>query len=559
MNIAARLRTTAEHRPDQPAVVFPAKRDRAGNVHYTKLTFSELERESDRLARGLVEMGITPGTRIVLMVRPSLEFISLTFALFKAGAVIVLIDPGMGPKNVFRCLDEVDPEGFVAIPVVQLVRWWKRKSFPNARHNVVVGKNWTRTPMTYARLRGGDWTPFEIPATAPTDPAAIIFTSGSTGPAKGVLYEHGMFNAQVDLLREFYGIEPGEVDLSGFPLFALFNAAMGVTTVIPEMDPTRPAEVDPQKILQNLHDQQATQAFGSPAIWNRVGRYCEAEKISLPPSLKRVLSAGAPVPLTVMERMMHAFTSPDANMHTPYGATESLPIASFSSREILAETASASRSGAGTCVGRIFPDVQVKIIEITREPIHAISNATELATGEIGEIIVQSPSTTREYYHRPEPTALAKIPDGEGFWHRMGDVGYLDEDGKLWFCGRKAHIVDTDQGRLFSVCCEAIFNEHPRVFRSALVGVGEAPRQRPVIVVELEENQVPTAGSTEEIELEMELAELGASQSITASIADFLFHPALPVDVRHNVKINREQLAVWASSQKNIEPEAQEA
>ena len=547
MNIAARLRETANRFPDQSAVVCPLKRDRQGRPRSLQMTFLELERESDRLARGLREMGVTPGTRLVLLVKPGLEFITLTFALFKAGAVVVLIDPGMGPRHIFHCLDDVDPEGFVAIPRVQFVRWWKGKRFPNARHNVTVGPSLLPSPMTYRKLLGGEWMPFGIPPTAPADPAAIIFTSGSTGPAKGVLYEHGMFNAQVDLLQEFYGIEPGGVDLSGFPLFALFNAAMGVTTVIPEMDATRPAEADPRKILNNLADQNATQAFGSPAIWNRVGRYCEAEGLKLPPTLKRVLSAGAPVPITVLERMSNAFSHPEANMHTPYGATESLPVASFSSREILAETAALSRSGAGTCVGRIFPRVRVKIIEIADGPIASLDDAKELAIGEIGEIIVQSPSTTREYFRRPDATRLAKIPDGESFWHRMGDVGYLDEAGRLWFCGRKAHVVDTPNGRLFSVCCEAIFNEHPRVFRSALVGVGEKPNQLPVIIVEPEPGHLPAPGSPEEIEWERELAERASANEITKGIAEFLFHPALPVDIRHNVKINRERLSAWAT------------
>ncbi len=488
------------------------------------------------------------------MVRPSLEFISLTFALFKTGAVIVLIDPGMGPRNVFRCLEEVDPEGFVAVPAVQALRWWNQTRFPNARFNVSVGTNWSRTPMTYRKLLGEGWTPFDIPQTKPEDPAAIIFTSGSTGPAKGVLYEHGMFNAQVELLREFYDIQPGEIDLSGFPLFALFNAAMAVTTVIPDMDPTRPAKVDPRKILEALRDRHATQAFGSPAIWDRVGRYCERENLKLPGTLKRVLSAGAPVPVSVLKRMSAALSHPEANMHTPYGATESLPVASFSSREILAETAAMSRRGAGTCVGHVFPQVSVQIIEITDGPIESLSDVTELPAGEVGEIIVQSPSTTREYFRRPEATRLAKIPEGENFWHRMGDVGYLDDRGRLWFCGRKSHVVDTAAGRRFSVCSEAIFNEHPRVFRSALVGIGEKPNQRPVMIVEPEPGHLPKSGSADERVFVKELAHLGAAQSFTAGIEEFLFHPALPVDVRHNFKINREHLAVWAAEKLSEEP-----
>jgi acyl-CoA synthetase (AMP-forming)/AMP-acid ligase II len=549
MNIAERLRETAKQFPDQTAVACPWKQDRQGKRQYAQMTFAELEHESDRLARGLLQMGVLPGTRLVLLVRPGLEFVALTFALFKAGAVIVLIDPGMGPRHIFHCLDEVDPEGFVAVPMVQFVRWLKRRRFPHAKHNITVGTNWTRTKMTYQKLLGGEWTPFDIPPTKPTDPAAIIFTSGSTGPAKGVLYEHGMFNAQVDLIRDFYNIEPGGVDLSGFPLFALFNAAMGVTTVIPDMNPTRPAEADPKKILENLRDQNCTQAFGSPAIWNRMGRYCEAKKLKLPSTLKWVLSAGAPVPLAVLERMTKAFSHSDANMHTPYGATESLPVASFSSREILAETAPLSRQGAGTCVGRIIPGVTVKIIEITEGPIASLGNVKELPHGEIGEIIVQSASTTREYFRRAEPTRLAKIPDGDSFWHRMGDVGYLDHDGKLWFCGRKAHVVETKTGRLYSVCCEAIFNEHPLVFRSALVGVGPKSHQTPVIIIELEAGH-SFPSDIEEMEFYMELEEMAATHGITQGIKEFLYHPSLPVDIRHNVKINREQLAAWATEQR---------
>ncbi|HUG94130.1 MAG TPA: fatty acid CoA ligase family protein [Planctomycetaceae bacterium] len=412
MNIAERLRATARERPFQRAVVCPAGRDRAGRVAYTQLTFRQLDQESDRLARGLAAMGVRPGTRLVLMVRPGLEFIALTFGLFKAGAVVVLIDPGMGRSNIFRCLEHVEPEGFVAIPLVQAIRALNRRRFRRCRFNVTVGRRWFWGGPTYGELLGGEWTPFEMAATRAGDPAAIIFTSGSTGPPKGVVYEHGMFDAQVDMLREFYGVRPGEVDLSGFPLFALFNAAMGVTTVIPDMDPTRPAAVDPRRILEAVRDQGVTQAFGSPAIWNRVGRHAERHGTRFD-SLKRVLSAGAPVPLHVLERMTRALPD-DGDIHTPYGATESLPIASIGGREILSTTAARSRAGGGTCVGRLFPGVRVKIIDITGGPIASLADVRELAAGEIGEIIVSSPSTTRDYFREPAATRAAKSPTAKG-------------------------------------------------------------------------------------------------------------------------------------------------
>jgi acyl-CoA synthetase (AMP-forming)/AMP-acid ligase II len=558
VNIAERLRESAHQWPDQKAVVCPIGRDASGRVQYDQLTFRELDEDSDRLAAGLMRLGVKPGTRIVLMVRPSLEFIALTFALFKSGAVVVLIDPGMGRTNIFRCLETVEPEGFVAIPIVQAIRVLKRRAFRQAKINVTVGgRRWFWGGATYAQLlaRRRDSSEFNAVRTRADNPAAIIFTSGSTGPPKGVVYEHGMFDAQVDLLRDFYDIKPGEVDLPGFPLFALFNSAMGVTTVIPDMDPTRPAQVDPVKILEAIRDQGVTQAFGSPAIWNRVGRHCEETGKRLG-TLRRVLSAGAPVPVPVIERMMAAFEQPGANIHTPYGATESLPIASISGREVLDETASRSQSGAGTCVGHLFPHVQVRIIEITEGPIATISDTRELPAGEIGEIIVQAPSTTREYFRLPEATSAAKISDGGGpsqnshpsFWHRMGDVGWRDESGRLWFCGRKAHIVEVNGRRMFTIPCEAIFNAHPRVFRSALVGVGPKPTQRPVIVVEPEPGEFPETASAQQT-FRTELLELGGANPLTAGIVTVLFHRSLPVDIRHNVKIFREKLSPWAEQQ----------
>ncbi|WP_417378900.1 fatty acid CoA ligase family protein [Gimesia sp.] len=546
-NIADRLRQSAQAWPFQKAVVFATGQDKQGRYAYSSLTFQQLDQESDRLARGLIQLGVQPGTRMALMVRPSLEFIALTFALFKAGAVIILIDPGMGRKNIMRCLAEVEPEGFVAIPLAQLIRKLKHRAFPKAQLNVTVGKPVLTSGIDYEWLMGKEWEPFDMVSRSATDPAAVIFTSGSTGPPKGVSYEHGMFWSQVDLLRDYYQIQPGEVDLPGFPLFALFNSAMGVTTVVPDMDPTKPAQVDPEKIIRQINDQGVTQAFGSPAMWNRIGRYCEQHQIQLP-SLKRVLSAGAPVPVHVIQRMRQTFTNSETDINTPYGATESLPVASICGRDVLEKTSEQTQSGAGTCVGTPFPGVQVKIIQIHNEPIGSIEHAVELPAGEIGEIIVQGPMATREYFQRLEATQLAKIPDGDRFWHRMGDVGYQDAEGKLWFCGRKAHMLETSQGAMFTICCEAIFNQHPSVYRSALVGVSAKPNQKPVIIIEPEQGDFPENQAARD-RFTQELLALGKANSLTESIKTVLFHRSLPVDIRHNVKIFREKLTPWAEKQ----------
>lgn len=546
LNIADRLSTTAAAAPNQRAVVFPEGRDAAGRVSYTQLTFAQLDAEANQIARGLISMGVKPGQRLAMFVPPSLESIALTFGIFRSGAVCTLIDPGMGKANVFGCLDQCDPEGFIAVPIVQLIRRLKFRRYPRAKFNVVIGPKKKRLGCTaYSELLvAGQDESIQIPRTKPTDPAAIIFTSGSTGPPKGVLYEHAMFDAQVDLIKDRFGVEPGEVDLPGFPLFALFNIAMQVTTVIPDMDPTKPALVDPVKILEAINNQNVTQAFGSPALWNTVGRYCEKHDIKLP-TLKRILSAGAPVPNHVLQRMTAAL--PDsADVFTPYGATECLPVAAIGGRQVLKETAQLTAIGAGTCVGTVFDGMQVKIIDINFDPIADINDAKECVRGEIGEIIVQGPVATREYFQRPDGTALAKIKDGDSFWHRMGDTGYFDEEGKLWFCGRKAHIVFTESERLFSVCCEAIFNCHSKIYRCALTGVGQRGSQRPVIVAEPESGSFPETAQAEQ-QLRVELLQLAAASSLTESIDQIVFHRSLPVDTRHNVKINREALSVWAA------------
>ncbi|HLJ09827.1 MAG TPA: fatty acid CoA ligase family protein [Planctomycetaceae bacterium] len=546
LNIASTLRETARRFPSQSAIVCPGGRDRFGRPADSSFSFDELDRESDLLAHGLADLGVEKGQRLVLMVRPGVEFIALTFALFKAGAVVVLIDPGMGPRRVFRCLDEVEPEGFIAIPPVHALRIMSLRRFRSARLNVTVGRRWFWKGATYDFLlaagrgqAGGRRGPFPLVETGQTDPAAIIFTSGSTGPSKGVVYEHGMFAAQVEALRDFFNVEPGGIDLPGLPLFALFNSAMGVTTVIPQMDPAHPARVDPAKIVAAIHSHKVTQAFGSPAIWNRVGRYCEARDIKFP-TLQRIFSAGAPVPIDVLARMKRTLVAAGSEMHTPYGATEALPVASITATDVLTRTAARTREGAGTCVGRPIPGMRLKIIEMIDGPIPSLAQARELPAGEIGEIIVQGAVVTREYFRRPEATAAAKISDGERFWHRMGDVGYLDESGELWFCGRKGHVVETLEGRMFTDCVEPIFNSHPALARCALVGLGARPRQTPCIVVELE-------SGTSSRRVIAELRDLAQTHVNTRRIERFLIYPrSLPVDVRHNTKIDREQLAAWA-------------
>jgi acyl-CoA synthetase (AMP-forming)/AMP-acid ligase II len=545
VNVALHLPAAARSRPNALAVVCPAGRFRSRQA-YTHFTCRQLDEESDRIARGLHATGVRRGMRTVLMVPPSLEFFALTFALFKLGAVLVLIDPGMGVRHLGRCLGEAEPEAFIGVRKAHVARRFLRWA-PSAKITVGVGSRlFCRHSLRETVLLGESEIrnlTSEIPVDVTADEtAAILFTSGSTGIAKGALYTHGIFAAQVDALRNLYDIRPGEIDLATFPLFALFAPALGMTAVVPDMDPTRPAKVHPPNIIRVIRDWGVTNMFGSPALLNAIGRWGVEHDVRLP-SLRRVISAGAPVPGAVIGRMTKLL-DPDAEVFTPYGATECLPVASIGGREILGETRLKTDAGAGVCVGRPVLGVHMAIIPISDDPIAAWDEALRLQPNQIGEITVTGPFVTKAYHARPEATRLAKIVDKSGtVWHRMGDVGYLDECGRLWFCGRKSHRVTTPAGTLYTIPVEAVFNTHPAVYRTALVGVGPSGKQTPVLYVELESS----ARGADREKLTGDLLDIGAKHEHTRPIRHVLYHKSFPVDVRHNAKIFREKLAKWAA------------
>lgn len=552
MNVASFVLERARHAPDAPAIHTPAGRGGDGRVRYTTTTHGELDRHSDRIARGLERSGIGRGVRTALMVKPSLELFALTLALFKAGAVPVMVDPGIGVRRLRRCLDEAEPEAFIGIPrahAARLALGWARKSVRTA---VVVGPRWSRIlgQRTLDEIVALGDAPgdeaYAVAETADDEVAAILFTSGSTGPPKGVVYRHGNFAAQVEAIRQLAAIEPGEVDLPTFPLFALFDPALGMSAVVPDMDATRPGDVDPRTILDAAEAFGATNLFGSPALLDTVGRYGDAHGARFS-TLRRVVSAGAPVPAEVMARFLRMLPD-EAEVFTPYGATECLPVSCISSREVLGDTAARSAKGAGICVGAPVPSIELRIIRVDDAPIEAWDAGLELPHGEIGEITVRGPQATTGYYQRPAANAVAKIApsDGGGTWHRMGDVGYLDEHGRLWYCGRKADRVETAAGTLHTAPCEAIFDTHPKVRRTALVGVASnagAGAREPVFCVEL----LPGTPRRERKTIERELRAIAQQHEGTRTLETFLFHRRFPVDIRHNAKIGRPELARWAA------------
>ena len=534
VSIADHLSRVAIEEPCQAALI---TRNRT-------ISFAELAAESNVCARGLQCIGLRRGMRTILMVQPSAEFLIVTFALIKIGAVLVLVDPGMGRSKLKKCLAESEAEAFIGITAAHLARvvlgWGK----DTVRTCVTLGSLPIFGASSYKRLMrwGRTEEGLRLDPIAPDDPAAIVFTSGSTGSPKGVLYTHQMFCSQATLLQDQFQIAPGEVDLATFPLFALFNPAMQVTTVFPQMDFSRPGRVDPRKIIEPINFHRVTHMFGSPTLLDRVGRYAAERTIKLP-SLRRVLSAGAPVSPRILERFQRLLTR-DVVVHTPYGATEALPVCSISSREILDETG--KKPEKGVCVGRVLEGVNMAIIKITDESIDRWSEDLRVSQGEIGELVVWGPNVSSTYLGRSEANKQAKIyGDETRVRHRMGDLGYQDKKGRIWLCGRKSQRVEVGHKMLFTIPCEGIFNQHSEVRRTAMVGIGSRPNQLPVLCVELEDSK-KWKGSQR---LREEILDLGTVYSQTRPIRTLLFHRIFPVDVRHNAKIFREQLAVWAEGQ----------
>ncbi|MDG6224207.1 MAG: fatty acid CoA ligase family protein [Candidatus Thermoplasmatota archaeon] len=534
-NLSERLTELARTQPDKAAVVVQVD----PSPRYRSMTYRRLEEESNRYARGLIDAGLKKDDKAILMVKPSIEFFSLTSALLKMGAVLVMIDPGMGKKRLVSSLGEVEAKAFIGTPLAHVLRILSPSAFRTVELKITTGA-WGGKRLK--EVRSSDPAPFPSVKRRPEDTVGIFFTSGSTGPPKGVVYEHSMFDHQIGFLKDHFGYEKRDVDLATFPLFALFDANLGLTSVIPYMDATKPGKADPKNIVRAIEDQKCTNVYGSPALLTNLARYGIERKLTLG-SVRRIVTAGAPIRPDLMVDL-HRILPKNALIHTPYGATEALPVTDISSDVILEHSLRRTETGAGTCVGRPLPGNEVRIIRITDGPVADWGSAEVLPDGEVGEICVRGPSVTKEYFRKPEHTKNAKILDGKTIWHRMGDTGYL-EDGMLWFCGRKAHRVVTKKGTLYPVRCEAIFNKHPLVFRSALVGVGQIGNQRPVIVVELKKDQ--NIGDPDRIK--KELLALGKANILTEDIRDILIHDGFPMDVRHNAKILREELAEWAGRQ----------
>jgi acyl-CoA synthetase (AMP-forming)/AMP-acid ligase II/pimeloyl-ACP methyl ester carboxylesterase len=516
-------------------VSFPRWSDRP---RYDAIDFAALAARINAYERGLAAAGLRAAERVIMLVTPGADFLALSYAVMGRGAVPVFIDPGMGVDAVVACIKEAEPSGFIGVPKAHLLRLKAKELFRSLRFCVVAG----RLPLFGAtRLRD-----LLVPAAAAPppvsrqddDPALVAFTSGATGRPKGVIFTNRMLTEQLAVFRNQFGFRGGEQDLPLLPVFSLFTSALGVGSIFPPLDPGRPLALVPQQIIRVMRDLGNQTSFGSPTLWTKIAECCRQTSTSLP-QLRRVFMAGAPVSQATLDLVKAA--CPQAESFTPYGATEALPVTVAAADELRQDPPVLAVTGEqGTPVGRAIDGVTLRVVEPLDGP--TTGPLVDCPDRVIGEIVVSGGTVSREYLARPEATAASKIHEAGRVWHRMGDMGYLDAGGQLYFCGRRAHVVTTADQTFHSVPVENVFNRHPQVSRTALIGVAGMP----ALVVEPRSRSLDAAARRR---LADELRAIGAADPVTAPIRRIYFHPSFPVDARHNAKIFRDRLAAWAATQ----------
>ncbi len=507
----------------------------------TRVTsFAELENRVEALADGLRRVGVRPGHRVALLVPPGLDLTTAVYACWRAGAAIVVADAGLGWRRMADALRSADPAYLIGIPPAVAAAAAVR--LPGVR--LVAGE----MPMPIRRMLGVEQSIDELAALgergsvlvdaqradadtdiAQSSEAAVLFTSGATGPPKGVIYRHHQLRAQLDLLRALCAVDPSDRLVAAFAPFALYGPALGIGAAVPQMDVTKPGTLTATRLAEAASAIDATLIFASPAALRNVvatARELNAEHSSALARIRLVLSAGAPVSVPLLRRLHDVL--PSAELHTPYGMTEALPLTDISLPEL-----EEAGSGNGVCVGRPLPGVQIRI-----SPLDSLGRAVGPPTDEVeitGEICV-SAAHVKDRYDRLWATERASSRDLG--WHRSGDVGHLDGAGRLWVEGRLVHVIATADGPLTPVGVEQRIEAGSPVTAAAVVGIGPPGTQQAVAVV-VPGTPAPVGLATSELASAVRAA-------ARVRLAAVLGLNALPVDIRHAAKIDRQRLARWA-------------
>jgi acyl-CoA synthetase (AMP-forming)/AMP-acid ligase II len=553
-SIVGRLGAWAQSVPDTAAVIEVHGR---GARACRSMTFRELDDDSSRIARGLAARGVAAGSRMALLVPPGVDFLSLFFGLLKSGITAILVDPEMDRPSAVRCLMEAEPDGWIAPPLTHGLRHLFPWRFSRARFNVVVGPSWLSGEWTLDALRrdhagpGTSAAPGPAASGNPDEPAAIVFAAGAAR-RRGVIYTCGNLDALAKQWCLAYPARPGERHLVCLPWLEVIGCAIGATVVVPPTGAMAAGPPSASRIVETIRYWEVAQAIGPAALWDQVGRYCHQRGEQLP-TLRRAVSVGLDADDDLLARLRRQIHR-DGEVDVVYGRLESPTVARITASEVLEETAVGRRFGLGTCVGRQFPGTAWKVIRIVDGPIRRLGEAEELQAGEIGELIVFGPAVAPHYAARSEASRRGKIRSGAEIWYRTGDAGYLDQEGRFWFCGRVGHRVLTANGPLYTVPCEAVVNQHPAVGRSVLLGIGAAGRQRPVVLLEPHPGHMPRSRQARE-RLVAEVRRLCHAHPLTAHIQDFLVVGSLPAAGRCGRRPARNRLVAWVRRKLALQPD----
>ena len=550
------------------------------------LTWAELNHQVNAAATRLHALGVRPGDRVNLMVPPGARLTTLIYACMKLGAVIVVADTGLGIPGLTRALKGANPSFLVGIPAALSAA--RTLLWPGVRISVEplgsVQEKLLGVAGSVFTAPAADGTPgapvptptvVEFPSPVPDADAAVLYTSGSTGPAKGVVYTQRQLAGMRDAIANTYGFAPGSGLVAGFAPFALLGPALGATSVTPTMDVTRPKTLTASALASAAAAIDASVVFASPAaLVNVVATADElnAEQRAALAKVQTVLSAGAPIPVPLLEAL--SALVPNASLHTPYGMTEGLPVTDVSFEMIRQAIAEGTPNAAdevldpfardGVCVGFAVYGAAVAIAPLLQDG--SVADELTHEPGVTGEILVSAPHV-KDRYDTLWVTEEQSISTPG--WHHTGDVGHLDASGRLWVEGRLAHVLLTSQGVLTPVAAEQSAESLPEVRRAALVAVGPAGTAAPVLVIEASANtaalearqsasafkralldrvpgRFPVAEGVAPFELS-QLVRQKVAEDTGVELAAVLVVHEHPTDIRHNSKIDRPALGEWAS------------
>jgi len=533
LNISEYVFGFAEKSPDKLLLLQPEK-----------ITYGEFCHVLDAYAIGFLKAGISRGTKTIVLIPPGIDLFATFFALLRIGSVPVLIDPGMGIKAMVKALSNANAQAFIGIPASLFLKYIFPIKFKSVSIWISSGRNFIPKGKKLSRFELQQNEKYEVAKMNREDDAAIFFTSGSTGPAKAVVYKHYMLIAQLNHLKEHFSYHPREIDFCTFPLIGLFSMCLGLSVVLANMDMTHPARLKPGNLLQAINRFDCTYMFCSPMVLKKLAEFGNRNKIQVP-TLKKIMSAGAPVTPEVLKGFSNLIAD-EAEIHTPYGATEALPVTDVHHKELIEVYEHSNCYANGICVGYPLKNIDLRIIKISDAVIQKWEKAEECKIDEVGEIVVRGENVSQSYFENKTANKFSKIKDSNSsvLWHRMGDVGRIDNQGRVWFYGRKSQRVEAAGKTLFTIPTEAVFNQHKDVERSALLGLHKNGKTLPVVCIQLKKGRKRTSDKIRQLQA------LAAENESTAGISEFFFYKRFPVDPRHNAKIYREKLVQW--TQKKI-------